>query len=86
MGDTIRPAPDIPPWKQPYEDAILELDAAKLLQRIAVAQSAVVEQIDFSKSSDRQQLALSQALHMLSTLRTIAEREIGEQNHSRSKV
>jgi hypothetical protein len=32
----------------------------------------------FSKPSDRQQLALHDALHMLSTLRTIAERDISE--------
>jgi hypothetical protein len=31
-----------------------------------------------SRPSDRQQLALHDALHMLSTLRSIAERDIGE--------
>ena len=83
MGDiTIIHAPHAPQWKRLYEAAILELDPAKLLERIAVAQSAVLNQMEdgFSKPSDRQQLALHDALHMLSTLRTIAERDIGEQN------
>jgi hypothetical protein len=63
-----------------YDAAILELDSARLLQRIAVAQSAILNQIEdgFSKPSDRQQFALHNAFHMLSTLRTIAERDIGE--------
>ena len=63
-----------------YEAAILELDPAKLLQRIALAQSAVLNQMEdgSSRPSDRQQLALHDALHMLSTLRSIAERDIGE--------
>ena len=63
-----------------YEAAKLELDPAKLLQRIAVAQGAVLNQMEdgFSKPSDRQQLALHDALRMLSALRTIAERDIGE--------
>jgi hypothetical protein len=81
MGDIITiHAPHVPQWKGLYEAAILELDPAKLLQRIAVTQSAVLNQMDdgFSKPSDRQQLALHDALHMLSTLRTIAERDIGE--------
>ena len=78
MGDIITiHAPHAPQWKQLYEAAILELDPAKLLQRIAVAQSAVLNQME-DGSSDRQQLALRDALHMLSTLRTIAERDIGE--------
>ena len=81
MGDIITiHAPHAPQWKRLYEAAILELDPAKLLQRIAVAQSAVLDQIadGFSKPSDGQQLALHDVLHMLSTLRTIAERDIGE--------
>ena len=74
------PSDNSPAWKRLYEAAILELDPAKLLQRIAVAQSAVLDQIadGSSKPSDGQQLALHDVLHMLSTLRTIAERDIGE--------
>jgi predicted nucleic acid-binding protein len=76
MGDiiTIR-VPHAPQWKRLYEAAILELDPAKLLSRIAVAQTAVLDQIEgVSKPLDGQQLALHDALHMLS-----AERDIGEQ-------
>ena len=81
MGDIISiHAPHAPQWKRLYEAAMSELDPAKLLQRIAVAQSAVLNQMEdgFSKPSDSQQLALHDALHMLSTLRTMAERDIGE--------
>jgi hypothetical protein len=81
MGDIISiHAPHAPLWKRLYEAAILELDPAKLLQRIALAQSAVLNQMEdgSSRPSDRQQLALHDALHMLSTLRSIAERDIGE--------
>ena len=83
MGDiTGIHAPHAPLWKRLYEAAILELDPAKLLQRIAVAQSAVINQMEdgLSKPSDRQQLALHDALHMLSTLRELAERDISERN------
>ena len=79
MGDIISiHAPHAPQWKRLYEAAILEVDPARLLERIAVAQSAVLDQMEdrFSKPSDRQQLALHDALHMLSTLRAIAERDI----------
>ena len=81
MGDIISiHAPHAPQWKRLYEAAILELDPARLLERIAIAQSAVLHQMEdgLSKPSDRQQLALHDALHMLSTLRRIAERDMGE--------
>jgi len=81
MGDiTSIHAPHVPQWKRLYEAAILELDPAKLLERIAVAQSAVLDQMEdgLSKPSDGQQYALRDALHMLSTLRTIGERDITE--------
>jgi hypothetical protein len=80
MGDITNHAPCTPHWKRLYEAAILELDSAKLLQRIAIAQSAILDHVEdgFSKPSDGQQRALHDALHMLSTLRTIAERDIAE--------
>jgi hypothetical protein len=70
-----------PQWKQLCVAATLELDPAKLLQRIASARTAVLDQIEdrFSKPSDGEQSALCNALETLSALRTIAEREIGEQ-------
>jgi hypothetical protein len=68
-------------WKQRYQAAILELDPAKLLQRIAEARSAVLDRIEdgFSKPSDGEQLAQRDALETLSTLRKIAECDTGEQ-------
>jgi hypothetical protein len=70
-----------PQWKQRYQAAILELGPAKSLQRIAEARSAVLDRIEdgFSQPSDGEQLTLRDALETLSTLRQIAEREIGEQ-------
>jgi hypothetical protein len=52
----------------------------KLLQRIDKARRAVLDQIEdgFSKPSDGEQLALRDALDRLSTLRIVANREIGE--------
>jgi hypothetical protein len=80
MGDITNHAPCTPHWKRLYEAAILELDSTKLLQRIAIAQSAILDQVEdgFSKPSDGQQGALRDALHMLGSLRTIAERDIAE--------
>jgi predicted metal-dependent hydrolase len=68
-------------WRRRYQAAIKELDPAKSLQRIAEARSTIVDQIEdsFSKPSDPEQVALCNALEMLTTLRTIAEREISEQ-------
>jgi len=82
MGD-INHAPT-PHWKRLYEAAILEPNPTKLLQRVAVAQNAILDQIEagHSNPSDGQQLALRDALHMLCTLCTIAEREIGEQSNT----
>ena len=73
-----------PQWKQRYQAAILEPDPAKLLQRIAEARSAVLDRIEegFSKTSEGETFALGNALHMLSALRHIAEREIGEQKRT----
>ena len=64
-----------PRWEQLYEAAIAERDPAKVLQRIGPAERAIVDQMEqgFSKISHGQQLALCDALHMLSTLREIAE-------------
>ena len=68
-------------WRRRYQAAIIELDPAKSLQRITEARNTIVDQIEgsFSKPSDPEQVALCNALEMLTTLRTIAEREISEQ-------
>jgi hypothetical protein len=71
-------------WKRLYKAAIFELDPAKSIQRIAEARSAVLDQIEenFSKPSKGEACALGYALHILTTLRHIAEREIGEQKRT----
>ena len=73
-----------PQWKRLYKAAIFELDPAKSIQRIVEARSAVLDQIeeDFSKPSKGEACALGNALHMLSALQHIAEREIGEQKRT----
>jgi len=70
-----------PQWRQLCQAAFLELDLEKLLQRIAEARNAVLDQIEdcHSRPSDREGYALRDALRTLSDLRTIAEREIVEQ-------
>ena len=74
----------IPRWKQLCEAALFELDPAKLLLRIAEARSAILDQIEdgFSKPSNAEQVALRNALEMLSRLQKIAEREISQQKKS----
>ena len=73
-----------PQWKRLYKAAIFELDPAKSIQRIAEARSAVLDRIEegFSKTSEGEAFALGYALHMLTALRHIAEREIGEQKRT----
>lgn len=83
MGDLIpNDAAHAPTWQELYQAALLELDPTKLLERIAAARSAVLDRIEdrFStKSSDSERLALRNALDALTTLRMIAQRDIGEQ-------
>ena len=82
MGDTIRDdAAHASQWRALYQTAMLELDPAKSLQLIAEARSALLDRIEdgLSKPSNREGGALRDALHMLTTLRTIAERDICEQ-------
>jgi hypothetical protein len=76
MGDIIRnDAPHAPQWKQLCLAATLELDPWKLLERIAAARTAVLDQI-ISKPPDSEQLGLRDALDKLSILRQIAERDV----------
>jgi len=79
MSDTIRQdATYAPEWKRLYQAAMLELDPAKLPQRISEAHKAIVDRTEsrFLKPSDSEQLALRRALEVLSTLRKMAEREV----------
>jgi hypothetical protein len=66
-------------WRQLCQAAFLELDPIKLLERIAAARSAVLDRVEdnFSKPNNREQYALREALETLSTLRELAERDIG---------
>ena len=68
-----------PEWRQLCQAAFFELDPVKLLERIAEARSAVLDQIEgVSKPINSEQSALRNALDTLSTLRELAERDISE--------
>jgi hypothetical protein len=69
-----------PEWRQLCQAAFFELDPVKLLERIADARSAVLDQIEdvLSKPINSEQSALRNALETLSTLRELAERDISE--------
>ena len=68
-------------WRQRCQAALLELDPARLIQRIAEARSAVLDRIEdgFSKSPHGEQLELRDALQTLNSLKRVAERDNGEQ-------
>jgi hypothetical protein len=65
-------------WRQLCQAAFFELDPVKLLERIAVARSAILDRVEDTKSNNSEQYALRKALETLSTLRELAERDIGE--------
>jgi len=69
-----------PEWRQLCQAAFFELNPVKLLERIAVARSAILDRVEdnFSKPNNTEQYALRKALETLSTLRELAERNIGE--------
>jgi hypothetical protein len=81
MSETRRKSAGHPPWRQLCEAAVLELDPKKLIERIAEARTAVLGRIEdrLLVSSEGELLALQDALHMLTTMREIAKRDIGEQ-------
>jgi hypothetical protein len=60
-------------WRRRYQAAIIELNPAKSLQRIAEARSTIVDKIEdsFSKPSDPEQVALCNALERLTRLRRL---------------
>ena len=68
-----------PQWRELYRVALLELDPTKSPKLIAEARSAILDKIEdgFSKPNP-EQVALGDALAMLSRLRTIVEREISQ--------
>ncbi len=67
-------------WRQLCQAAFFELDAVKLVERIAAARRAILDRVDdnFSRPISGEQYALRNALETLSTLRELAERDIGE--------
>ena len=69
-----------PEWRQLCQAACFELDAVKLVERVAEARSAILDRVEdnFSKPNNTEQYALRKALETLSTLRELAERNIGE--------
>ena len=59
-------------WEKLYRAAIIEPARSKLLQRVEVAEAAIVERSRRSKSpanSGKEQKAITRALHILSFLR-----------------
>jgi len=72
------------PWKRLYEAAMLELEPTKTIERIAEARSAIVARINdrISHPSNREKLALRNALESLTVLRTIAERKMRQQQNT----
>jgi hypothetical protein len=81
MSDIIGNDAAHPEWRQLCQAALLELDRARLVQRIAEARNAVLDRIEdgFSKSPHGEQLELRDALQTLSSLQRVAERDNGEQ-------
>jgi hypothetical protein len=78
MSDIAYNASNIPQWKQLCIAALAERDPIKVPERIAVARSAVLDQIEdkISQPSSRKQLVLGNALQALDVLRQIVQRKI----------
>ena len=60
-------------WEKLYRAAIIEGDRSKLLQRVEVAEAAILERSrrlsESSPNSEKEQEAITRALHILSLLR-----------------
>jgi hypothetical protein len=62
-----------PKWQQPYEDALLELDAEKLNQRILDAETAIFQRLqELTPNTDHheERSAISDAISGLRVLKT----------------
>jgi hypothetical protein len=72
-----------PHWRALHEAAVLEIDVQKLPQRIAQAQSAIMDRIeDLNHSCDNSESqALMDALNVLRDLRKMADAEGKAQNY-----
>jgi len=71
-------------WRQLCQIALLELDPVKTIERIAEARNAVLNRIEdgFTKSHDKEQVLLREALSSLDSLRKITE----SQNHYQANL
>ena len=68
-------------WQQLCESVLAEMDPNRLLERIAVARSAIVARIaDGHEQSSNGQVVLRDALDRLDNLRRITERQNGHQS------
>jgi hypothetical protein len=65
-----------PEWRHLCEAAMVELDSAKLLERIAEARTALLSQIEHSPQPSEEQLAMRDALGLLTALQQSTEREV----------
>jgi hypothetical protein len=81
MND-IRNLSGRPRWRQLCQAAIQQLDPHKMIERIAEARYAVLDQIDDGGISRAERLALHNALDMLSALQDMAMRDILEQTEN----
>jgi hypothetical protein len=76
MSETIRRTEQ--DWRQLCQAALFELNPVKLLDRIALARSVILDCVDDSHSkSDGEQQSLKDALSTLDSLRRITERQNG---------
>ena len=62
-------------WQQLCESVLAEMDPNRLLERIAVARSAIVARIADGHEQSNGQVALRDALDRLDNLRRITERQ-----------
>jgi len=81
MSDTNDAHPE---WQRLCQAALLELDPMKLPERIAAARDAILDRVEqgHTKSPNREQLALRDALATLDSLRRITERQNGYQSRA----
>ena len=62
-------------WEKLYRAAIIESDRSKLLQRVEDAEAAILKRSPKAPAnSEKEEAAISQALHILSILRARAGR------------
>ena len=80
MSNITYNAPNVPRWKELCVAALSELEPGKVPERIAVARSAVLDQIEdnISRSSNHEQLRLRNALEALDILRKIGQRKVAQ--------